>query len=91
MTSPCPAEPPYRFLVLSPILHPVPAKAGDVLVVRPGHATRPIAVVRHENSEWIFVRSGPPNYGALLCREDDGVIIELSSASLAAHPLVQSA
>lgn len=84
---------PYRYLVVSPVLHPVAARTGDVIVVRPGHPTHPISVVRRVGKEWEFVRVGPPNYGGILLREEEGALIELttSSLSLASHPLVRSA
>lgn len=84
---------PYRFVVCAPMLHPVAARVGDVLVVRPGHAERPLVVTRCTEGEWRAIRIGPPNYGALLVREDEGVIRQLipGGASLATHPLVQSA
>lgn len=83
----------YRYLVLSPVVHPVAAREGDVLVVRPGHPTRPIAVVRFLFGAWQFVRSGPPNYGAIVGLELDGVLATLafSAPSLAEHPLARSA
>lgn len=84
---------PYCYFVASPILHPVVARTGDVIVVRPGHATRPIVVVREIKGEWEPVYVGPPNYGAILVREDDGFLIQMTPAALALakHPLVRSA
>lgn len=83
----------FHFLVLCPILHPVAARNGEMLVVRPGHPDRPIVVMHLTSDGWRPVRVGPPNYGAVICREDDGVIRSLdgASSSLASHPLVQSA
>lgn len=63
----------YLFDVVSPIMHPVPARAGDVLCIRPGTAV-PIAVVRCVRGTWTVVRIGPPNYGALLNPWLDGAI-----------------
>ena len=83
----------YRYLVLSPILHPVAARDGDVLIVRPGHADRPIVVVREIAGAWRPIRVGPPNFGALIVREDDGFIYDLSGSpsSIADHPVLQIA
>ncbi len=63
----------YLFDVIAPIIHPAPARAGDVLVVRPGTAV-PLAVVRRIRGEWTVVHVGPPNYGALLIPLCDGII-----------------
>lgn len=84
---------PYRYVVCSPILHPVAARTGDVLIVRPGHPTHPIVVIRRVAGAWEPVRIGPPNYGALLVQEDEGAITPLlrSAPSLAADPFVRSA
>ena len=73
------------------MLHPVRAAVGDRLVVRPGHPERPIAVMRLIDGEWRPIRVGPPNYGALILREDDGIIRQRLSAAVppAAHPLVR--
>jgi len=64
----------YLYDVAVDMIHPVQAKPGDRLVVRPGHA-RPIVVVRKMKGQWAPVRIGPPNFGALILQEDDGVII----------------
>lgn len=63
----------YLYDVLVDMLHPVRARPGDVLVVRPGHE-RPICVVRRIGERWRLVRIGPPNFGALILSEDNGVI-----------------
>lgn len=55
----------YLFDVVGAFIHPVPARAGDVLVIRPGTPV-PIAVVRRIQKVWTVVHVGPPNYGALL-------------------------
>jgi hypothetical protein len=60
-------------------MHPVAARAGDVLCVRPGTAV-PIAVVRLVRGVWAVVRIGPPNYGALLHPLIDGAIIPQTPA-----------
>lgn len=82
-----------RYVVASPLLHPVAARVGDVIVVRPGHETHPIAVVRRIADEWTLIRVGPPNYGAIILREAEGALIQLtaSSSSLAGHTLLRSA
>lgn len=63
----------FFFDVLDPILHPVAARAGDVIVVRPGTPI-PVAVMRRVGTSWRLVRKGPPNYGALLHPLLDGAI-----------------
>lgn len=84
---------PYCYLVVSPILHPVAARTGDMVVVQPGHPEFPVVVVRRISGEWVRVRVGPANYGAILVREDEGCLIEMTASSqrLSEHPLVQSA
>lgn len=83
---------PYVYDVVVDLLHPVRARVGDRLVVRPGHPERPVVVVRRDGTEWHPVVIGPPNYGALIGLELDGVIRErLNVSPLAAHPLVRSA
>lgn len=61
----------YVFDVLVPIIHPVVARPGEVLVVAPGTAC-PLLVVRRGTTQ--VVRSGPPNYGALAGLLTDGVL-----------------
>lgn len=83
---------PYVYDVLVPMLHPVRARVGDRLVVRPGHPDRPVVVVRREGDGWVPVVIGPPNFGALIGLELDGVIRErLHVSPLSAHPLAQTA
>lgn len=82
---------PYLYDVLVPMLHPVRARVGDRLVVRPGHE-RPVVVVRRGPEGWAPIAVGPPNYGALIGMEYDGVIRERTHApALALHPLAQTA
>lgn len=75
-----------------PIVHPVPARAGDVLVVRPGDPAVPIAVVRQgADGRWRGVRRGPPNFGALAGYLADGVVTPRSPrAADAVHALSAS-
>jgi hypothetical protein len=61
-----------------PIIHPVQAIPGDVIVVCPGHPTAPLCVMRQSAGKWRSVRVGPPNYGALLIPLLDGVLSELT-------------
>jgi hypothetical protein len=57
------------------MLYPVRARAGDVLVVRPGHATRAVVVMRDEGAAgWQPVVVASPDYGALVALEGAGVI-----------------
>jgi hypothetical protein len=85
----------YLYDVHCHMLHPVRARKGDILVVRPGHATRPIVVSSLVDGVMRPVRIGPPNYGALLLLEDEGVISlcpgRRVDVPLARHPLIQSA
>lgn len=64
----------YTYEVLLPMIHPVAALPGDVLRVRPGHDVAPLTVWRCVGGQWVPVRDGPPNYGALIVREEDDVI-----------------
>ena len=63
----------FLFDVVGSFIHPVPARTGDVLVVRPGTDV-PIAVVRKLKGRWTVVHVGPPNYGALLIPLCDGLL-----------------
>jgi hypothetical protein len=83
---------PYVYDVLVAMMHPVRARVGDRLVVRPGHPERPVVVVRRAGDEWVPVVVGPPNYGALIGLELDGVIAARHPAgALAADPLARQA
>jgi hypothetical protein len=83
---------PYVFDVEVAMMHPLRARAGDVLVVRPGHPERPVVVVRRDSDGWRPVVVGPPNYGALVGLEIDGVIrARAYPLALAQHPLARSA
>lgn len=62
----------YVFDVLHPVVFPVVARAGQVLVVAPG-TPHPMQVV--ERGTCRVIREGPPNYGALLHLIVDGVIV----------------
>jgi hypothetical protein len=70
---------PYVYDVHVELLHPVRAKPGDRLIVRPGHE-RPMVVVRRVGDGWRGVRVGPPNYGAVIGLCDDGALTQI-------HPL----
>ena len=70
----------YVFDVLVPILHPVLAKAGEVIVVRPG-TDHPMLVVQRGTTR--VLREGPPNYGALAGLLSDGVIVQRAVRPLA--------
>ncbi len=69
----------YVFEVVGAFIHPVPARVGDVVVVRPG-APVPIAVVRRVRGTWTVVHVGPPNYGALLIPLCDGLLMPQTPA-----------
>lgn len=85
----------YVYDVNCHMLHPVMAREGDVLVVRPGHPTRPIVVSRMIDGLMRPVLIGPPNYGALLLLEDEGVISPNPDVPVALplgrHPAVRTA
>lgn len=68
---------PYVYDIHVEMLHPVRAKPGDRLVVRPGHAVAPIFVSRKINGAWTCVHVGPPNYGAIVGLESDGALTQL--------------
>lgn len=74
----------FTYEVLLPMVHPVLARPGDILRVRPGHPVAPLRVWRYRGGRWCAVRTGPPNYGALLVREDDSVIRQLTAAGVLA-------
>lgn len=87
----------YLYYVQLAIVHPVPAREGDIIAVRPGHATHPIVVTREVNGRCVMVAVGPPNYGAILGHVECDVpaLIQIFSSAasmpLAAHPAVRSA
>ena len=58
----------YLFDVVGAFIHPVPARAGDVLVVR------------RIQKKWTVVHVGPPNYGALLIPLCDGLLMPQTPA-----------
>lgn len=64
----------FHFDVRSPLLHPVAARTGDALVVRPGHPTAPLVVIRRVRGRWTGIAIGPANYGALAGLLADGII-----------------
>jgi hypothetical protein len=47
----------FALVVLSPIIHPAPARRGDLIVVRPG---RSLAVVREVEGHPLVTFRGPP-------------------------------
>ena len=76
----------YNYRAILPVAHPVRARPGDVIRVRPGHPRAAVAVWRYERNRWIRIRVGPPNYGALIVQEYDGIIEPLvAGQSLAAQ------
>jgi hypothetical protein len=83
MISPAPGR--YVFDVIWAIVHPVAANAGHVLVVQPG-TDEPILVVRRGTTD--VIRTGPPNFGALIHHLLDGAIRERVPA--ARHALLQA-
>lgn len=71
----------FVFDVVSPMVAPVMALAGHVLVVQPG-SSEPILVVRRGTTE--VIRTGPPNCAALSQLLHDGVIVARVPAARAA-------
>jgi hypothetical protein len=67
--------------VQHPILHPVPARAGDVIAVRRRRGDA-VVVLRRRHDGWAVVATGPNDYEALLAREDDGVIERIFASAL---------
>jgi hypothetical protein len=66
---------PFLFDVDVAMMHPIRARAGDVLVVRPGHATRAVVVMRDDGAAgWQPVVVASADYGALVALEGAGVI-----------------
>lgn len=65
--------PVFVFDVAVAMLHPVLARPGEVIVVRPG-TDEPIVVVQRGTTR--VLRKGPPNFGALLGLLEDGVIVQ---------------
>jgi hypothetical protein len=64
--------------VLSPLLHPIAARSGDVIAWYPA---RDIAVARRVCGSWVCVRRlGHDNAGALAGLLADGIISPLSDA-----------
>jgi hypothetical protein len=75
---------PYLLDVKVPMIHPVRAVPGEVVVVTPGHPTAPVAVMQPTaHGPWICLRVGPPNYGALLTPLLDGVLSERTPGAAA--------
>ena len=68
----------YVFDVMSPMMFPVVATTGQVLVVSPG-TDQPILVVTRGTTT--VIRTGPPNYGALIHLLIDGVLVERTPAA----------
>lgn len=68
--------------VLVSMVHPVRASVGDILRVRPGHDVAPIRVWRYVAGRWVAIADGPPNYGAILLREDEAIIRELTAVGV---------
>lgn len=79
------------YVVLIAVLHPVTARVGDRIVVRPGHPCRPVVVVRRAaNNEWEPIAVGPPHLDAIVRMEAEGVI-SLVCEQGDASPLVRRA
>lgn len=70
-------------LVLRPIMTPIPAKAGEMLIVWPGHPTLTLCVVTHDGRAIIRESYCPDGvlYGALLDLYLDAKIRCLSDQS----------
>jgi hypothetical protein len=84
---------PYVYDVHVEMMHPVRAKPGHLLIVRPGHEERPVLVMERHGSGWRPLRIGPPNFGALIGLEEDQAITLRYPlyASLSQHPALRQA
>lgn len=71
------------------MLHPVRAKPGDRLVVRPGHHERPIVTMRYTDGDWNPMVVGPANFGALIGLAEDGAITQIHPAFVSLASLAQ--
>lgn len=82
---------PYVYEVHVEMLHPVRAKPGDRLVVRPGNTDAPLFVSRNVGGTWTCVHVGPPNFGAVIGLESDGVLTQLypQYLPLSSDPAIQ--
>jgi hypothetical protein len=68
--------------VLSPLLYPVPAAAGDALAVWPGHPTHALAVTKPDLE--VRAHRGCPDgelYGVILHLLLDGAVEPMDAAS----------
>lgn len=71
----------YVFDVRHPVIFPVCARPGEVIVVAPG-TSHPLLVV--ERGTRRVLREGPPNYGALLHLIVDEIIVPRTAAAVCA-------
>lgn len=80
------------FRVCSPMLHPVAASAGDLLVFWPGHPSATLTVrAPGRGPKRIRRKAFVPDgviYGALLCLLEDDVIVPLTLQDALLLPVV---
>jgi hypothetical protein len=68
------SSPRFRLDVHGPIIAPVVARGGDMLVAAPNDRAVPLAVMRREGDRWVRVRVGPDDFSALLDLWRDGLV-----------------
>jgi hypothetical protein len=74
--------PTFVLQVIEPVLYPLPARAGQLLVVWPGHPTHTVTVWERNLSRVVrhgYVSDGAL-YGPILCLCDDGALAFLTPA-----------
>lgn len=82
-------RPSFVLRVLAPMLFPLAARAGQLLVITPGHPTHTVAVVTPDARRVVrhrFVEDGAL-YGPILCLDADGVVQFLTPRAVALRAL----
>lgn len=82
-------RPSFVLRVLAPMLSPLAARAGQLLVITPGHPTHTVAVVTPDARRVVrhrFVEDGAL-YGPILCLDADGVVQFLTPRAVALRAL----
>lgn len=80
-----PDHPSFVLRVCVPIIAPIVARAGQLLVVTPGHPTHTVVVVTPDARRVVRHRFVPDGalYGPLLCLDADGVVTCVTSRATA--------
>lgn len=74
--------PSFVFRVVHPVLAPIPARAGELVAVWPGHPTHTLTVLSSDGRRALrhrVVEDGAL-YGPLLSLDADGVLVSLTPA-----------